>query len=58
MTCGCSEGMLGGGFTSEKTKAEWYELAKKHNVKGRSKMTKNELKKACVACIKKRSSKK
>ena len=53
MTCGCSEGLMFGGGSKD-TKADWYAKAKKMNIKGRSKMTKDELKKACT----KRSSKK
>ena len=58
MTCGCSEGMMFGGASkkekeSGETKAHWYAKAKAYDVKGRSKMTKDELKKACAKCLSK-----
>ena len=51
MTCGCSEGMMfGGGKVKVKakadTKAYWYAKAKSLDISGRSKMTKDELKRA------------
>lgn len=52
MTCGCSEGlMFGGAYKAsqgkDSTKAELYAKAVAMDIKGRSKMTKDELKKAC-----------
>ncbi len=45
--CGCSQGNLmeGGGYSTD-TKKYWYEKAKQKNIKGRSTMSKDELKKA------------
>ena len=44
--CGCSEPMDGGKAKKNDTKKFWYEKAKLMKIPGRSKMSKDELKKA------------
>jgi hypothetical protein len=55
MSCGCSEGLMFGGAPKKQTKEALYAKAKALDIKGRSKMNKDELSKAIKKASKKKN---